>query len=82
MTHELKITVEGKAGTGRTSLAIMLYRLLEEAGVENIKLESIDASSPEIFECITKMLEDGTKDRWKSMIDVVIVDKQLPRTTK
>ena len=63
-------------------MAILLYQALEQAGVENIKLQSLDAESPEVFECITRMLADGTKDKWKSMIDVTIVDKQLPRTAK
>lgn len=80
MTHELKITVEGKAGTGRTSMAILLYHALEKAGVENIALESLDCE-PRVFECITEMLENGKKDMWKSMVNVTIVDKQLPRTS-
>ena len=79
MKHKLQITITGKAGTGRTSMGILLFNALQKAGIDNVAFESIDCDVDK-FERITEMLEDGTKDAWKSMIDVRIIEVQAART--
>ena len=79
MKHELQITITGKAGTGRTSMALLIQKALADAGVKNVVFES-EECHPNEFERITEMFEDGTKDAWKSQIEVTIKDEQLPRT--
>jgi len=78
MNNELKITVTGAAGAGKTSMAIVIEQALVQAGFKNIKIIDEETSDSERAS-LTESLRTQNFDIWKSRTDVIINTVQARR---
>jgi hypothetical protein len=76
MDKNIKITIEGKAGTGKTHLTAYLYLLLYNEGF-NVSFNDIDLSDDNIETMGTKEPINAIKQN----VSIDIITKQLNRTS-
>ena len=82
MNNKLKIVVTGAAGAGKTSMAVLIERALNNAGFENTELHDIDIGDSETMRItMLENLDSDRLDTWKAGTDVVIETVQLSRTS-
>lgn len=72
--NDLKITIEGKAGTGKTTLGLHLQRLLTEIGFD-VSYQDEDYIPEQLFTTHKKEQIQRLRDNSK----IVITQKQAPR---
>lgn len=80
MNNELKITVTGAAGAGKTLMSIVIEQALVQAGFKNVDVIDEETSDVERAS-MTETLQTRTKnlDIWKSRTDVIINTVQARR---